>query len=82
MLGEFVDPSQHFQGGFSAGNECFGLLVLVLLEMAKTSPGFKMSYSAMIDKPDEIPPILCRKLLRAPEINQSGHSSTVAVSLL
>jgi hypothetical protein len=29
MLGEFVDPSQHFQGGFSAGNECFGLLVLL-----------------------------------------------------
>jgi hypothetical protein len=80
MLAEFVDPAQHLCGGFSAGDECFGLLVLS--EMQDMKVEFKRPYSAMTDKPDKIPTILSRELLRAPDMNQSGHASTVAVSFL
>lgn len=80
MLAEFTDPPQHLCWGLPACNECFGLLVL--LETYIMNLGFKGSYSAMTDKPDKIPSILARELLRAPEVNQSGHASTVAVPLL
>jgi hypothetical protein len=79
-LAESVNPAQHFYRRLSTGDECFGLLVLS--ETPTINLGFGRSYSAIADKPNQIPSILSRELLRIPEVNQRGHASTVPVSLL
>jgi hypothetical protein len=78
-IGRVRGPSSALHRRLSARDECLSLLVLS--EMPIINLGFKRSYSAMTDKPDEIPSILSRGLLRIPELNQRGHVSTVAVSL-